>query len=53
MTRQVKGHSFVEPRGSTSLFQLFGVDESFKWVVTALVIFQTWMCWLLQGDLSP
>lgn len=28
--------------------KLFGIDESFKYVVIAMVLFQVFMCWLLQ-----
>uniref|UniRef100_A0A0K0DD58 Lipid_DES domain-containing protein n=1 Tax=Angiostrongylus cantonensis TaxID=6313 RepID=A0A0K0DD58_ANGCA len=30
--------------------QLYGTDESFKFVVIAMVLFQIFMCWLLQDE---
>ncbi|VDN24754.1 unnamed protein product [Cylicostephanus goldi] len=35
---------------NTAYLQLFGIDESFKYVVTAMVFFQVFMCWLLQDS---
>ncbi|ETN79089.1 stearoyl-CoA 9-desaturase [Necator americanus] len=30
--------------------ELFGIDASFKYVVITMVLFQIFMCWLLQGE---
>nr|CDJ80529.1 Sphingolipid delta4-desaturase and Fatty acid desaturase domain containing protein [Haemonchus contortus] len=35
-------------RAHPEVRELFGIDESFKFVVVAMVLFQVFMCWLLQ-----